>query len=142
MRRMLWAGLVLLSTGGLVFGQDEPKPDQLRKMYDGTLVQLKQAQDRKNELAAENEKLNAKLVDLQKQLDAMKARDDELNRQAAGYAEKTFVMRSQYAAWQEFIHRYPKLEQAWKMYLSGDTLPPGELSAYIDKDWPLSAAKD
>jgi len=82
MRRLLRSGVVLAvlwSVGGggggagIARAQDEPKPDQLKRMYDDALAQLKQAQDRKNELAAENDKLNAKLTDLQKQLDAASA---------------------------------------------------------------------
>jgi hypothetical protein len=132
MRRMLWAGVVLLLSAQMVFGQDEPKPDQLKKMYDDALVQLKQAQDRKNELAAENEKL-------QKQLDAAKAREDELNRDAATFSQRTFFLRSQQAAWQQFIRHYPKIQAAWDLYLRGDVLTPQEQKEYIDPDWPLSA---
>jgi hypothetical protein len=135
--RWFWALLVLLSVGGAAFAQDSPQPDQLRKMYDEVLGQLRQAQDRKNELAAENDKLNAKVADLQKQLDAAKSKIDDGSREAAGFAEKTFFLRSHYAAWQEFIHRYPKLEARWRIFLRGDVLEPDSLPEMIDTDWPM-----
>jgi septal ring factor EnvC (AmiA/AmiB activator) len=147
MRRWLRSGVVVVSLlvigggGGVAWAEDEPKPDQLKRMYDDALAQLKQAQDRKNELAAENDKLNAKMADLQKQLDAAKARVDEVNRESAEYAERTFFLRSHYAAWREFIRRYPKLEAEWRVFLEGGTLGPERLKSVIDPDWPLSAAE-
>ena len=134
--RWFWAILVLLAVEGVASGQDSPQPDQLKKMYDGVLGELRQAQDRKNELAAENDKLNAKVAELQKQLDAAKLKIDEGNREAAGFAERTFYLRSFYVNWQEFVHRYPKLEARWQVYLEGNVASPWPLT---DKDWPLSA---
>jgi chromosome segregation ATPase len=133
------AGLALLPVRSAL-AQDELKPDQLKKMYDDALVQLRQAQDRKNELAAENDRLNAKVADMQKQLDAAKARVDEVNRQAASYADKTFFLRSHYAAWRRFIQRYPKLEAEWRVYLEGGSTEATPSQDMIDSDWPLSAA--
>jgi septal ring factor EnvC (AmiA/AmiB activator) len=136
---VLFAGFALLPVSSAL-AQDEPKPDQLKKMYDDALAQLKQAQDRKNELAAENDKLNAKVADMQKQLDAEKARVDEVNRQAASYSDKTFFLRSHYAAWRRFIQRYPKLEAEWRVYLDGGPTEATPSQDVIDSDWPLSAA--
>jgi cell division protein FtsB len=137
---MRWfCAIVVLLVGSIALGQDAPQPDQLKKMYDNVLGQLRQAQDRKNELAAENEKLNTKLNDLQKQFDSLKTKNDEANREAAGFAERTFFLRSQYAAWQEFIHHFPKLETRWKLFLVGAPITGGESTALIDADWPLSA---
>ncbi len=63
---------ILLMTAAA--GADEPlKPEQLKKAYDDALVQLKAAQDRKAELAKENEALAAKVEDLKKQLAASSA---------------------------------------------------------------------
>jgi septal ring factor EnvC (AmiA/AmiB activator) len=136
---VLFAGFTLLPVS-LAFAQDEPKPEQLKKMYDDALVQLRQAQDRKNELAAENDKLNAKIADLQKQLDGAKAHVEEVNRQAASYADKTFFLRSHYAAWRRFIQRYPKLEAEWRVFLEGGSTESTPSQDLIDTDWPLSAA--
>jgi chromosome segregation ATPase len=141
MWRVVSVSVALLLMANFALGQDEPRPEQLRKMYDDALAQLKQAQDRKNELAAENDRLNAKVTELQKQLEAAKARVDEVNRAAAGYAEKTFFLRSQYAAWREFIRRYPKIEAEWRVFLEGDALGPQRLPDVMDPAWPLSAAE-
>src|SRR5258708_34992366 len=86
-----------------VLAEDEPKPDQLKQMYQDTLAQLKSAQERKTQLAAENEQLKAKVAELEKQLAATQAKSAELEKQAAGFAEKTFFLRSHYAAWQELL---------------------------------------
>ena len=50
------------------FAQDEPKPDELKKMYADALSQLKSVQDRRNELAQANEALTAKVKDLETKL--------------------------------------------------------------------------
>src|SRR5580658_6923786 len=108
--RWFWSAVIFMVVGGVALGQDSPQPEQLKKMYDDALGQLRQAQERKNELATENEKLNAKIADLQKQLDAAIAKNDELTRQSAALADQTFILRSHDAAWKEFIHYYPRLE--------------------------------
>jgi len=141
MWRVFWVSVLLLSVANVARGQDEPRPEQLRKMYDDALAQLKQAQDRKNELAADNDKLNAKVADLQKQLDAAKSRVDEVNRAAASYADKTFFLRSHYAAWREFIRRYPKIDAEWRAFIEGDALGPERLRDVFDPEWPLGNAE-
>lgn len=144
MRRWLQYGVIgwiTLTIAGSALAQEAPKPDQLKKMYDDALAQLKQAQDRKNELAAENDKLKAKLTELQKQLTATQSQQAEADREIAEFADKTFFLRSHYAAWQEFIHQDPKLQARWKVYLTGQTLSPPRLSDYIDVNWPLNSER-
>ena len=78
MRRWMRAGVVALAlvlTMGAVLADDQPKPEQLKQMYDEALASLKSAQERKNQLAAENEQLKAKVAELQKQLDATQAEE-------------------------------------------------------------------
>ena len=114
--------------------QDQPSPDQLQKMYDDALAQLKTAQDRKNELAVENEKLTARIAELTKNL-------EESRKQAAGYAEQTFYLRSHYAAWQNFVRKYPALRQRWIVFLEAGLLDtPHDVSDIVDPDWPAFAA--
>lgn len=118
---------------------DEPKPDELKQMYATTLDQLKKSQERKTQLAAENEQLKAKVADLEKQLAAVQARNGDLQKQADGYAEKTFFLRSHYAAWQEFLRRYPRLQIRWKMFLEDEALfPRHDVPPFIDPEWPWS----
>ena len=135
-----WAILAGLTSASAARAEDPPKPDQLKQMYDDALGQLKAAQERKNQLAAENEQLKAKVADLQKQLDAAQLQASTLQHEADSYAEKTYNLRSHYAAWQEFLRRYPQLKNRWKVFMENDQLsPPMDLPAVIDPEWPLSA---
>src|SRR5258708_6647052 len=104
--------------------EDAPKPDQLKQMYEDTLTQLKSAQERKTQLAAENEQLKAKLVELQKQLDAAAAQSAELEKQNAALAERNFFFRAHYTAWQEFLRFYPRLQARWQVFLGNDNASP------------------
>ena len=120
--------------------EDEPKPDQLKQMYQGTLAQLKEAQERKTQLAAENEQLKTKVADLEKQLLAQQTKSVDLQKLADGFSEKTFFLRSHYAAWQEFLHRYPRLQIRWRVFLENDMLTPrNDLPLFVDPEWPWSA---
>ena len=144
MRTTQW-GLLAAITMAAVFGlgqpaaaaQDTPNPEQLKKMYDDALVQLKAAQERKNQLAAENEKLAAEVAGLKKQVDQMQGRMEELKRTDADHAEKTFFLRSHYAAWQAFVRRYPEMMVRWKVYIEADfpVVPTPAIDA-LDPGWP------
>src|SRR5258705_11588984 len=115
-RRFYMVALIaasLCATGPPTMAEDPPKPDQLKQMYDDTLAQLKSAQERKTQLAAENEQLKAKLADLQKQLTAAQAQATDLEKQNASLVERNFFFRSHYAAWQEFLRFYPRLQARW-----------------------------
>ena len=115
----------VLAPGAASFAQDGASPDAVKKMYQDALVQLKAAQDRKSELANEN----AKLVE---QIESFK-------RQAAGEAERTFFLRSRYAAWEEFMKQYPDLMERWKAWLKDGAVKTGTLPAMgDDADWPFS----
>jgi len=138
-RRFWMIALLVLSTGTWVCADDEPKPEQLKKMYEDTLAQLKQAQDRKNELAQENEKLNGKIGEMQKQLDADHVQLAELQRASATFAEQTFGLRSQQAAWKTFVQSDAKLEAKWEAYLSSPAIAPTASLEFLDRDWPLSS---
>ena len=104
MRALAWAVMVVALTAGttLALAQDTSNPEQLKKMYGDALAQLKAAQDRKNELATQNEQLTAKVADLQKQLDQARGEMLELKRQDADNAEKSFSSAA-HAAWQTFV---------------------------------------
>src|SRR4051795_7265732 len=144
MRTTQW-GVLAAVTLAAVFGlgqptaaaQDNPNPEQMKKMYDDALVQLKAAQERKNQLAAENEKLAAEVAGLKKQVEQMQGRMEELKRTDAEHAEKTFFLRSHYAAWQAYIHRYPDLMTRWKVYIEADfPAVPIPLTDVLEPDWP------
>jgi hypothetical protein len=123
-----------------VRADDKQDPEQLKKAYDDALVQLKAAQERKNQLAADNEKLAGQLSDLQKQVDHMKGEMEEIKRAEAEQADRTFFLRSHYAAWQNFISRYPDLQGRWKAFFKNPLLTtPRAVPGSIELEWPTGA---
>lgn len=121
-----------------VLAQEAPKYEELKKMYDSALGSLKASQEAKNQLATKNEELTKQVAELQKQLDAASKERDELQRQTAQHAEKTFNLRTQHAAWQEFLKRYPTLAAKWKVFLEAELLKAGnEAPTLIDPSWPF-----
>jgi septal ring factor EnvC (AmiA/AmiB activator) len=125
MRRLPIVVALLLSTS-FSFAQDTNNPEELKKSLADALNQLKAAQDRKNELAMENEKLKAKIADQQKEV-------DESRRIAAECSQKTWLLRSQFAAWETFLKRYPKLKAQWDVFLEADPLNgPTTLPAFSE----------
>jgi chromosome segregation ATPase len=145
MRALAWAAVAVALSGGVTtfaLAQDAGNPEQLKKQYDDALAQLKAAQDRKNELATQNEQLTKKVAELQKQLDQARGEMLELKRQDAENAEKSFYLRSYHAAWQTFIDRYPGLKEKWKQFLDKDLLAAGnELPTLADPEWPLTVSE-
>jgi predicted nuclease with TOPRIM domain len=134
--------LLLLSTT-LAFAQDAPKPEQLKKMYDDALAQLKAAQDRKTELAQQNELLNARIAEMTKELDRLKAEMVDLKRRDAETAERTFFLRSQYAAWQRFLDGQPEMKARWDVYLDNALVNPrAGVPELIDPQWPMARGSD
>lgn len=135
MCRQPWVmvAVLLLATTG-VFADDKPNPDQIQKAYDDALVQLKQAQNAKNDLAKENDKLGRQIDDLKKQLSVAGARVSALERQVAENDEKTFQLRSIVAAWKSFMKLHPDLLVSWRLYLGADALavPDGPNSYELD----------
>lgn len=123
-RYILAAAVVLFALPACAFADDEVKPEQLKKMYDDALGQLKAAQDRKAELAKENEALTTKVQELQKQLAAAQDQVQSLKHEVADNADRTYYLRAYHAAWQHFLNRYPELMARWKVYLGHSELTP------------------
>lgn len=98
-------------------GQDNLKPEQWKKMYDDTLAELRAAQDRKNELAKQNERLGAEVERLKKELAGTQGEMASLRAQAAEQAERTFFLRSHYALWRKFLSLYPTVELRWRLFV-------------------------
>lgn len=143
MRACLWGIVVLLATSTIGSAADTPSPDQLKKMYEDSLVQLKSAQDRKNELAKENDNLKAKVEELSKQLAAAQTQSQDLKREVAENGDKTFYLRSYHAAWQNFLREHPEVMIRWQMFIEGDIRGnPQPMPALIDPTWPLSRAAE
>lgn len=135
--RLFIAAALLLLSAAPSGAQDPLKPDQLKKAYDDALVQLKSAQDRKAELAKENEALGAKVEELKKQLSASQAQVDSYKHESAEYDDRTFFLRSFYAAWQGFIRHNPQVLIQWKTYLGDSVLSVPETAPdIINPQWP------
>ena len=130
-------GLLLPAFAPPAAAQEKADPEQLKKAYDDALVQLKEAQNRKNQLAADNEKLSAEVASLKKQLEAPHGELERLKRADTESADKTFFLRSHYAAWQNFIRRYPDVYGRWKVFFEyGVLFPARDLPEGIDLEWP------
>jgi predicted nuclease with TOPRIM domain len=129
--RLLLAAALIFTLTSFSLAQDQGNLEELNRKYQDALAQLKAAQNRKNELATENDKLNAHLADMQKQL-------DDLHRQSAAFAQQTFQLRSEHSAWLAFLKRYPRLSQEWQIFLESDPLAaPSNLPTLIDPTAPL-----
>ena len=134
---VLVAGLAGATAAGPARAQENPNPEQMRKMYDDALQQLKAAQERKNQLAAENEKLGKQVEAMQKDLAAAHGRVEELKRADAEHAERTFFLRSHYLAWQQFARMHPETAGRWRAFVESDFLVnPRETGSLIDREWP------
>jgi Skp family chaperone for outer membrane proteins len=140
MRWMILCLVVLTAATGA--RGDNVKPDDLERMFHDTLIQLKEAQNRKAELATENEKLTARVADLEKQLSTQTAQLDESRRQASALADRTLFLRSHYAAWEQFIAAYPGIKAQWEMFMRtvawASAPQPG---IFMDPEWPISMEK-
>jgi septal ring factor EnvC (AmiA/AmiB activator) len=141
MRHLRCCVLVLLLTGA-ARAADDIKPQDLKKMYDDTLAQLKTAQDRKAQLAADNAKLTARIAELEKQTREQSNQIDELKLQIISFADRTYFLRSHYAAWLEFLEIQPGVKTEWDMFL--ENLPPvGPTlqTPLLDPNWPLTSGR-
>jgi chromosome segregation ATPase len=130
----------LVSSPGAARGQESPNPEQMKKAYEAAQEQLKAAQERKNQLAAENETLKASVAELQKQLASAQARMEDMKRVDAEHAEKSFFLRSHYMAWRNFVETYPEVLSRWKSFLGNEfiTEPDEVPTEIVDPQWPMS----
>ena len=58
-------------------------------------------------------------------------------------AERTFFLRSQYAAWQRFLDGQPEMKARWDVYLDNALVNPrAGLPELIDPQWPMARGSD
>jgi hypothetical protein len=142
MRRWI-CGLVIFGLcGGTCLGQEQPTPEQYKKMYTDALNQLKAAQDRKNELSAANEKLKKENAHLQQQMADLQKALAQLQDEKAHFLDRTFFLRSYHAAWRQFLKLNPGIGVQWEDFL-GNSVPsiaPPQRGVF-DLNWPLTAAR-
>src|SRR5277367_6472752 len=96
MRAARWMAILVLGLAGLARGQDSAKPQNWQKMYEDASAQLRAAQDRKSELAAQNAKLTAHVAELEKGLQASQDEFAVLRSQSETFAEATYLLHSFY----------------------------------------------
>ena len=118
---MLTLFVVAAGVSSRALAQDGNNPDVLRKELNDTLAQLKAAQDRKSELATENEKLKQQIAGMQKEV-------DETRRAQATWSEQTYALRARHAAWEVFLTRNPKLKAQWDVFMeAGPLIAPNDV---------------
>lgn len=129
--RAMWVGAIVVMLAGVTVAQDQPtNPDDLNRKYQDVLAQLQAAQNRKNELATENEKLTARVADLEKQL-------DQAQRREAAFNERTWWLRMHYAVWQTFLQERTAILEQWRAYiLKEPTALPSDLPTMLDPRSP------
>jgi len=125
--------LTMLLAPGSLLAQEELTSEQLRRMYDDALAQGKATQDRRNELARDNEKLRARIAELQKGLEEAQAKLTEI-------ADSTFHARSRCAAIEDFLRANPSIRGQWLVFLQKNTIPAANLSQLLDAGWPFRVA--
>jgi uncharacterized protein YlxW (UPF0749 family) len=121
------AASIVLTSVAMVHA--DPNVEQLRKLYDEALAQLRDAQDRKNELAQENERLRERIAAL------------ELPERLMPSAEWHQRM-NRLAAMEWFLGMHPivaeKFNEFARANLLNTTAPAGN---WYDPNWPFSAAE-
>jgi septal ring factor EnvC (AmiA/AmiB activator) len=124
----------LLGGGAAVMAQETPSPESLKNMYET----LKRDQDRISSLAHDNEQLQAKVKELQKDLAAAEADKTALHREVSDDAEKSYFLRHFHAAWEGFISQYPDVMTRWRAFLSEDPFSGPQSDSFVDPYWPQS----
>jgi septal ring factor EnvC (AmiA/AmiB activator) len=117
MRKPLFIAIVLGLTCSVCVADDPPKPEVLQQMYKDTVAQLKDAQDRKNELASQNDKLLAQIKQLQKDVADRQAQIDALTQDRSDLARRTLTLRAWNAAWHVFMQNDLELRSRWNVFL-------------------------
>ncbi len=133
MRRLVCiciVGIIMATTPGSARAQDPSNnPDELNRKYQEAVAQLKAAQDRKNELATENEKLTAEIAQLRKQL-------ADVKNEVAAIQDKTYQMRLENFALIEFLRRSGLMTQ-WKIFMERPLMFQLAVPEEIDTTSPL-----
>ena len=137
MRRLIaftLVGMLLAAIPAGVLGQDGLSTEQLKRMYDDAVVQLKTAQNSRNDLARDNEKLKARLAQLEGELKQTQA-------DANAVADATFQARAERAAFVEFLHLNPSTGVQWHLFLEKNLLASPDPADLLDHNWPLPCRK-
>lgn len=122
--------------GGVAYAamQDGTSAAEWKRAYDDVVGQLKAAQDRRNELAGENERLLKRATEAENRLAPVLARNGELEREAAEYSLKTYDLRLLKARWEEMLRLHPDVRRKWQQLLQGEM---AESAGILNRQWPF-----
>ncbi len=132
--RMALTSVILAALAAPALAQEAPKPEQLQKLYDDAMEQLKRAQNRNNELANDNAKLQKALVEARQRI-------DQLSDDADQFAERSYQLRQWRSAWNQFINQYPGLKWRWQAFMQSQALDAAAAPAFLGDNWPFDALK-
>jgi hypothetical protein len=112
--------------------QDSRKQEDWKKMYQDASAQLRAAQNRKADLAAENAELEKKLAAAQGEIDSLQSETDSSD-------ERSFMLRAFYSAWEAFIRQNPAIGERWRVFWN-HSLPglPDDKPVLYDPQWSLT----
>lgn len=125
---------IAIGWGAVSLAQDGSNVEQLKRMYDDAIAQLKAAQERRNELARENENLRARVQELQQVAKTHQAKVQQL-------ADKTFQARSEQATLEAFLEANPDVRARWQRFVARNMLIFSPQVDLFDRDWPISEAR-
>ena len=126
----VFIAITMLLAPGFVLAQQELTSDQLRRMYDDAVAQMKTTQDRRNELARDSEKLRARITELEKELEDTRA-------QMTAIADSTFKARAERAAFDDFLKANSTIRSQWLAFLQKNMIPATDVSQLLDSCWPF-----
>ena len=129
--RFCWAMALVMGMASAAQAESQKTPPDYKKMYQDATSQLRLAQNRKAELAAEN-------ADLQRQLKAAQGQLEDLQGQASDFSQRTFMLHAFYSAWERFIGQNSDVAERWRVFWSR-SLPadPDDVPLLYDPLWSL-----
>ncbi|HEX8323147.1 MAG TPA: hypothetical protein VF595_04460 [Tepidisphaeraceae bacterium] len=125
MPRPTRVAIALFATAAAAIAQ-APNPEQ-----QDLLNQLRAAQDRKNELATENNKLRKQLTDLEKKV-------AEQSDQLSTLDNRAYYLREHYAAWEQFLDNNPAVRSMWLAFFSNAAAAERATDLLGDGRWPFA----
>ncbi|MGA2231989.1 MAG: hypothetical protein ABSH22_13920 [Tepidisphaeraceae bacterium] len=137
MRAAFKSAALVLGLAAAAFAQDVRQPADWKKMYDDASAQLRAAQDRKSELAADNAKLTAQVAELQRQLQTANQDAELLRRQADGLAQELLLINAFYSTWGPFSDPAAVSARSWQALAGRSSAALGDQYPGADSRWPL-----